>query len=225
MNLSGYPRLSAQDLVRRLFQIGAVVYMQDEVLTWTSGLEVPFYCDNRLTNSYTELRMQITDRFVEHVVAQELQPEAIVGTATAGIAQAASLADRLRLPMAYARPEKKTHGRGRQLEGDIPPGTRVLVVEDLVSTGMSVLKVVDVLRETFDLKIIGIVAIFTYSFPNVAQRFEERGYSLFTIGDFPTLIDLGIKEEFLSTEAAKDLRNWYKDPFTWYMSRPEEAQK
>lgn len=200
---------------RELFRIGAITFSESEVLTWSSGLRVPFYCDNRLTNSFPCLRRQITDSFVQFLTTNGIMPETIVGTATAGISQAALVADRLALPMVYVRPERKQHGRGKQIEGRLTRGHDVVVVEDLIATGGSSLRVVEAIREQAESNVLALVAMFTYGFPGVAERFADAGVPLFTISDFDMLVSVAEEDAFMSRDRIATIRDWYRDPNAW----------
>ncbi len=207
--------LSPFELARALWKIGAVVYSEKTRLTWSSGLQVPFYCDNRVTNGHPVLRRRITNSLVSILASHGIEPDIVVGVATAGIPQAALLADRLGIPLAYVRGNPKGHGRGRQVEGAIVEGQRAVVVEDLVATGGSVLHAVDALRASTGAEVVAMLALFTYGFDGVAERFAQADIPFHTITDFDAIATVGAKDRILSDEEAAALWAWYMDPQGW----------
>lgn len=207
--------LSPFELARALWEIGAVVYSENTRLTWSSGLQVPFYCDNRITNGHTVLRKRITNSMVSILAKHRIEPDIVVGVATAGIPQAALLADRLGVPLAYVRGHPKGHGRGRQVEGAIVEGQRAVVVEDLVATGGSVLRAVEALRASTGAEVAAMLAIFTYGFDGVAERFAHADIPFYTITDFDAIATVAAKDRILSDEEAAALWAWYMDPQGW----------
>ena len=198
-----------------LLRIEAVTLSPEKPFTWASGLKAPIYCDNRLTMAYPAVRRVLTEGFRAHLQAQGLQPAVIVGTATAGIPHAAWLADRLDLPMAYVRSKPKAHGRGNQIEGRLAPGQPVVVVEDLISTGMSSMKVVEAVREQAGADVLALLAIFTYGLAGVADRFAEAGVPCYTLSDFDTLTTVAFEQKTLSEGDLQSLNAWQQDPQAW----------
>ena len=208
------PALRARRLAEELLGIGAVVLAPDEPFRWASGLHAPIYCDNRLTLGYPRLRRALTDGFAALLRRHALAPDVVVGTATAGIPHAAWLADRLDLPMAYVRSKAKAHGRQNQIEGRLAEGQRVVVVEDLVSTGGSSLAAVEAVRAE-GVEVQAVVAIFTYGLPGTAEQFAEAGVPLFTLTNFDALLEAAAAHDELSAEALASLRAWQRAPDAW----------
>ena len=201
-------------VARDLLRIEAVTLSPEAPFTWASGLKAPLYCDNRLTMSYPTVRFMLTRGFLTLLREHTLKPDAIVGTATAGIPHAAWLAQALDLPMAYVRSKPKAHGRGNQIEGRIAPGQQVVVVEDLVSTGMSSMGSIEALR-TAGAEVAALLAIFTYGLPGVAARFEEASVPFFTLTTFDTLLAVAYEDRHLSEDDLRSLKAWQRDPEAW----------
>lgn len=175
------------ELVRDLLNIKAVQIDPNNYFTWTSGLKSPIYCDNRLTMSYPEVRKKIADAFAEMIEQSGLRPEVIAGCATAGIPHAAWLADRLGLPMVYVRSKPKGHGKGNQIEGHLEKGQKVLVIEDLISTGGSSIESAIALREA-GADVLAVYAIFTYGIGKSIENFKEHQLPFETITNFDELV-------------------------------------
>ena len=167
-------------VARALLEIEAVQIKTDGYFTWTSGIQSPIYCDNRLTMSYPEIRTQIAKAFAEKLVELNMTPDVIAGCATAGIPHAAWLADELNVPMAYVRSKPKGHGKGNQIEGKVEIGQKVLVIEDLISTGGSSIDAANVLREE-GADVLGVFAIFTYGLQKAVDRFKQEDLFMDTI--------------------------------------------
>lgn len=197
-----------------LLAIGAVSLSPEKPFTWASGLRSPIYCDNRLTLSYPAVRRAISDGFVAALARHGLGPAVVVGTATAGIPHAAWLAERLDLPMAYVRSKPKEHGRGNQVEGRIEAGQGVVVVEDLVSTGLSSVGVVDALKAA-GARVLAVLAIFSYGLPDAEAAFARAGVPLHTLTTFDTLLDVALSQNLLSPDLIESLRTWRHDPRSW----------
>jgi orotate phosphoribosyltransferase len=193
------------ELARILVRVGAVEVRADpdHWFVWASGRRAPIYCDNRLVLGFPDERRRIADALAASVTEGFAGVEIVAGTATAGIPWAAMLAERLCLPMVYVRSAPKGHGQGRQVEGRLPEGAAVLLVEDLVSTGGSSASAVEALRKE-GARLLGIQAIFSYALPEAERRFEEIGVQLRVLSDFPTLIET----LSLSPEQARVLRSW-----------------
>ena len=217
------PSVDTDQLRRRvagdLLRIKAVTLSPEAPFTWASGLKAPIYCDNRLTMGYPAVRRVLTDGFVARLDEHGLAPEVIVGTATSGIPHAAWLAHRLDLPMAYVRSKPKAHGRGNQIEGPLAPGQRVVIVEDLVSTGMSSMKVVEAARAQAGAEVLALLAIFTYGLAGVAGRFAEAGIPFYTLTDFDTLAAVAFEQNTLSEDDRRSLKAWQEDPQAWSEER------
>lgn len=204
----------AADLARDLLRIGAVELRPNDPFTWASGLRSPIYCDNRLTLSEPAVRRRLTDGFAALVEAHGLAPDVVAGTATAGIPHAAWLAERLGLPMVYVRSSPKGHGRGNQIEGRLAARARVVLVEDLVSTGGSSLAAVEALREA-GAEVLATLAVFSYAFDRAAAAFEEAGVPLATLTDYPALLGVATEMGVVSEADLAALRAWREDPDGW----------
>lgn len=210
-------------IAAHLLDIGAVALSPDEPFTWASGLKSPIYCDNRLTMAYPTVRRDLTRGFASLLREHHLAPEAIVGTATAGIPHAAWLAAHLDLPMAYVRSKPKAHGRGNQIEGKLEAGQRVVVIEDLVSTGMSSMAVVQAVREA-GVEVAALLAIFTYGIPQATLQFAESDVPFYTLTDYDTLLNVAREQGSLSPEALRSLQAWRFDPPGWSESHGGKGQ-
>ncbi|MGE6631334.1 orotate phosphoribosyltransferase [Bacillus sp. NPDC077027] len=203
-------------IAKHLLQIKAVSLKPDEPFTWASGIKSPIYCDNRLTLSYPEVRNDIAQGLKDVIDTHFKQADIVAGTATAGIPHAALAADRLGLPMCYVRSKPKAHGKGNQIEGVVSPGQKVVVVEDLISTGGSVLEVVDALKaEGCD--VLGVAAIFTYGLPKATAAFEKKGIPYVTLTDYDTLSDVALELGAIQEADMNKLKRWKQDPAstTW----------
>ena len=198
----------------KLLQINAVKLSPDKPYTWASGWKSPIYCDNRKVLSHPFVRDYIKSELCNVVFEKYSNAELIAGVATAGIAWGAMVADQLKLPFIYVRPKPKEHGLGNQIEGEYTGGQKVVVIEDLVSTGKSSLQVVDVLKAA-DLDIQGMVSIFNYRFDAGKEAFERAGVELFSLTDYPTLLELSEKKGLLQPGQQEVLLNWRKDPANW----------
>ena len=173
----------------------------------------PFYCDNRLTLSFPEVRRMLMDGFVEK--ASGLEFDCVAGVATAGIAHAAFLADHLSLPLVYVRPEPKGHGHQNQIEGRLEEGTRVLMIEDLVATGLSAIQAAEAVKNAAGLAPVATLAIFTYQLDGVAERFEEKGSPLMTLTNFDILLATGLETGYWDPETVESLREWRNGYQAW----------
>ncbi|KKP38667.1 MAG: orotate phosphoribosyltransferase, orotate phosphoribosyltransferase [Candidatus Peregrinibacteria bacterium GW2011_GWF2_33_10] len=183
--------------------------------TYTSGIKSPIYCDNRRLISFVEERKQVVKGFKELIVNNNLNPSYLAGTATAAIPWAAFLAYEMDLPMVYVRPEPKAHGTGKQIEGVLPEGAKVLVVEDLVSTGGSSIKTAKVIRNEGKSEVIGVVSIMTYQMPKANQGFNEANLNLKTLTNFEILMNVAKNSGALSEADYKLAIEWNKDPENW----------
>ena len=184
-------------LAKSLMDIHAILLRPDQPFTWASGWHSPIYCDNRRILSHPELRSQVAGWLAEK--AMELYPEAevVAGVATGAIAHGVLAADRMAKPFVYVRPKPKDHGTGSQIEGELQPGKKVVVIEDLISTGMSSLAAVKALREA-GADVLGMVAIFTYGFDLAAQRFAEDKVELTTLSDYSALVETASETGYIS---------------------------
>ena len=191
-----------RQIAKELLSIGAVFLRPEEPFTWASGIQSPIYCDNRLTLSAPAVREQVEAGLAALVREHFPQCEALMGTSTAGIAHAAITATLLGLPMGYVRSEAKSHGRTNRIEGRLDPGTKVVVVEDLISTGGSVIDVVNALREA-GAEVLGIVSIFTYGIRKGLDRLAAAGVVNHSLSNLDTLVDVAVEEKYI-TPAQKE---------------------
>jgi orotate phosphoribosyltransferase len=199
---------------RLLLECRAVELRPDKPFQWASGWKSPIYCDNRKTLSYPEIRNFIKDSFVTLIKEKYFSTEAIAGVATGAIAQGALVADALDLPFFYVRPEPKSHGLENLIEGDPQPGQRVVVIEDLVSTGGSSLKAVEALRR-FGCEVSGMLAVFTYGFPIATENFGKAGCVLTTLSNYEALLELALELKYIREDTLDVLQQWRKNPETW----------
>lgn len=201
-------------LAKALMDIKAVLLRPQEPFTWASGWHSPIYCDNRRILSHPELRAQVAQWLADK--AMELYPEAevVAGVATGAIAHGVLAADRMQKPFVYVRPKPKDHGTGSQIEGELAPGKKVVVIEDLISTGMSSLAAVKALRDA-GAQVLGMVAIFTYGFDLAAQRFEEDKVRLDTLSNYSALVDVASETGYISSPAKSLLHEWRENPSEW----------
>ncbi len=195
--------MTRQELIALdLLKIKAVFLRPEEPFTWASGIKSPIYCDNRLTLSYPSVRKDVENALAELIKENFPECEAVMGTSTAGIPHAAIVSEILNIPMGYVRGGSKDHGRKNQIEGKCEPGTKVVVVEDLISTGGSCIDVVNVLREA-GAEVLGVVAIFTYGMQKAVDRFAEANVKYVTCSNYDTLIEAAVKEGYIK-ESSKD---------------------
>lgn len=197
-----------------LLEAQAIKLSPDKPFQWSSGWLSPIYCDNRVALSFPDTRTYIKKVLAELIRKEYPNVQAVVGVATGGIAQGALVADLLELPFAYVRPEPKKHGMGNQIEGRLEKGQSVIIIEDLISTGGSSLKVVDVLRET-GIEVAGMVAIFTYQFPLAEQNFKEKGVALSTICNYGALVETALENKYVTDEQVEKLSAWRLAPDQW----------
>lgn len=194
-------------VARALLEIEAVQIKTDGYFTWTSGIQSPIYCDNRLTMSYPEIRTKIAKAFAEKLVELNMTPDVIAGCATAGIPHAAWLADELNVPMAYVRSKPKGHGKGNQIEGKVEKGQKIIVIEDLISTGGSSIDAANVLREE-GADVLGVFAIFTYGLQKAVERFKQEDLFMDTITNFDHLLDVLQEDGKINSEDTSRLLKW-----------------
>lgn len=211
MNLS---ENTAAKVAEYLLQINAIKLKPNEPFTWASGWKSPIYCDNRVSLSYPEARNFIKKALGEIIKEQFSDVEAIIGVATAGIAPGALAADELNLPFGYVRSEAKKHGMGKQIEGDIAPNTKVVVIEDLVSTGKSSLQVVETLKN-YGCQVLGMASIFTYGFDEAQNAFNNADCKYVSLSNYQTLIQIAIDKGIVLPEQLALLNDWRKSPSTW----------
>ncbi|MBO4786292.1 MAG: orotate phosphoribosyltransferase [Prevotella sp.] len=198
----------------KLLKIKAIKLQPNDPFTWASGWKSPFYCDNRKTLSFPELRnyvkLELTHAISEHFP----EAEAVAGVATGAIAQGALVADSLNLPFVYVRSKPKDHGLENLIEGELKPGMKVVVVEDLISTGGSSLKAVEAIRR-YGCEVIGMVASYTYGFPVAKEAFENANVELVTLTDYEHVVAEALETGYISDADVQLLHEWRKDPANW----------
>ena len=204
----------SKKLALDLLNINAVVLRPDRPFVWSSGWRSPIYCDNRLTLNYPEIRKSIANQFTGFIKKHYPKVDVLTGTATAGIPHAAWVADRLDLPMAYVRNKTKSYGMGNQIEGGVKRGQSTLIIEDLISTGTSVISVANVI-EFISAEVNGILSIFTYGFDQAHAKIEEAGYTLYTLTDYSTLINVAVENNYIDENQLQTLNEWRQKPDTW----------
>ena len=198
-------------IAKQLLKIEAVILRPNDPFTWASGLKAPIYCDNRLTMSYPEIRESIADGFASIIREQYPDAEVIAGTATAGIPHAAWVADKLKLPMIYVRDKAKGHGKQNLIEGKLPEGKKVVVIEDLISTGGSSIKAGLAVREAGG-NVLATLAIFTYEFPQALEAFSAEGIPLQTLSSYSKLVEAANEIGAIRSEDVAVLQAWREDP-------------
>lgn len=201
-------------LAAELLRIGAVLLRPQEPFTWASGWHSPIYCDNRKIFSDPSLRSMVAGALAGIAAKKYPEAQVVAGVATGAIAHGVLAADRMGKPFVYVRPKPKDHGTKSQIEGVLPPGSKVVVIEDLVSTGMSSLAAVDALREA-GADVLGMVAVFTYGFGLAEERFSEKGVELTTLSDYGALIEEAVKEGLINPSDEEVLRQWRENPENW----------
>ena len=203
-------QLIASDLLK----INAVTLSPNEPFTWASGIKAPIYTDNRITISFTEVRTHIEDGLAELIRNKFPEVKVIGGVATAGIPHAAIVADKMNLPMIYVRSKPKDHGRGKQMEGSIDENAPIVLIDDLLSTGKSVLNAAQALKNE-GYNVIGVVAIFSYELPDSTKNFKEAGIEFDTLTNYSTIIEQAKAENSISDDELVVLRKWRDDPWNW----------
>jgi orotate phosphoribosyltransferase len=205
---------TAATVAAKLLEIGAIQLNHRTPFTWSSGWKSPIYCDNRLALSYPAVRSFIRDSLVQAIRDNFAEVECIAGVATAGIPQGALVADALQLPYLYVRPKPKEHGMGNLIEGKITKGQKVVLIEDLVSTGGSSLHAAAALQKA-GFRVLGMAAIFTYGFDTAAKNFAEAGIPLVCLSDFTHLLGAAIAGKYLGEDQLVYLKSWRLDPANW----------
>lgn len=203
-----------QAVAEKLLQVKAIRLNVKEPFTWASGWKSPIYCDNRKVLSFPHVREFIKSEMCNVIFEQFPEAELLAGVATAGIAWGAMAADQLKLPYIYVRPKPKEHGLGNQIEGFYEAGRKVVVVEDLISTGKSSLEVVEVLRKA-GVEVVGMVSIFTYGFDVAKEAFQKAGVKYHSLTNYPTLINLAIEKKIVEATEQEVLLKWAQDPAHW----------
>ena len=200
-----------EKIARDLLKIRAVFFRPDEPFTWASGIKSPIYCDNRLTLTAPEIRKDVEEGLSQVIREEYPEAEVLMGTATAGIAHAAITAHLMNLPMGYVRSGNKDHGRQNRIEGRLEPGQKVVVVEDLISTGGSVIETVEALREA-GAEVVGIASIFTYGMSKGVERLKEAKVKNVSLTDFDTVAREAVKEGYIRPEDEKRLIAFRNNP-------------
>lgn len=204
----------ATEFAEKLLSVKAVKVQPAESFTWASGWKSPFYCDNRKTLSYPDLRTFVKDNLVALVKANFPEADAVAGVATGAIAQGALVADALEMPFCYVRSKAKDHGMGNLIEGTLPEGSKVVVVEDLISTGGSSLKAVEALRAA-GFEVVGMVAAYTYGFPIAEQAFAEAKVKLVTLTNYEAVVSVATESGYITADQQPTLDQWRKNPAEW----------
>lgn len=203
-----------KDFASKLLEVKAIKLQPNDPFTWASGWKSPFYCDNRKTLSFPWLRSYVKLELVHTILEHFPEAEAVAGVATGAIAQGALVADELNFPYVYVRSKAKDHGMQNLIEGELPAGAKVVVVEDLISTGGSSLKAVAALREA-GYQVVGMVASYTYGFPVAAQTFAEADVRLETLTDYDHVVEQALETGYIKNEDVELLHEWRKDPANW----------
>lgn len=201
-------------VAEKLLQVQAIKLSPDQPFTWASGWKSPIYCDNRKVLSFPYVRDFIKSELCSVIFEQYPEATVLAGVATAGIPWGAMAADQLKLPFIYVRPKPKEHGLGNQIEGALEPGQRVLVIEDLISTGKSSLQVVDVLKAA-GAEIVGMISIFNYGFEAASTACANAGVKTSSLTNYPTMIELAIEKGLVTADTKDTLLNWSQDPANW----------
>lgn len=204
----------AQLLAEKLLKISALKLQPANPFTWASGWNSPIYTDNRRTLSYPEVRTFIKIELTRTILEQFPEADAIAGVATGAIAQGALVADALNLPYAYVRSTPKDHGLENLIEGNLRQGAKVVVIEDLVSTGKSSLKAVEAISNA-GCEVVGMVALFTYGFPLAEENFNNAGVKLVTLSNYDAMLEVALQTEYITKDDLETLHMWRKDPANW----------
>ncbi|NQV08750.1 orotate phosphoribosyltransferase [Candidatus Woesearchaeota archaeon] len=203
-----------KDVAKILLEIKAVTLSPNKGYRYASGILSPIYCDNRLLMSYPDKRKQVVDYFIKKIKQNNLEFDVIAGTATAGIPHAAWISDKLNKPMIYIRSASKEHGKENRIEGKLENGQKVLVIEDLVSTGGSSVSAVEAVKQAGGV-VEECIAIFSYEMEKATQRFEQAECKLLTLTNFSTLVDVASKEDYITNQDKEIILQWNKDPQGW----------
>ena len=203
-----------KDFAERLLKVKAIKLQPNEPFTWASGWRSPFYCDNRKTLSFPQLRSFIKQELVHAVLKHFPQADAVAGVATGAIAQGALVADALHLPFVYVRSKPKDHGLENLIEGELEPGAKVVVIEDLISTGGSSLKAIEALRRS-GCTVVGMVAAYTYGFSVAEEAFREADVQLVTLTDYDHVVAQALATGYITPADVELLNDWRRSPQTW----------
>ncbi|MFL9485643.1 orotate phosphoribosyltransferase [Chitinophagaceae bacterium LWZ2-11] len=201
-------------IAEKLLQVQAVKLSPENPFTWASGWKSPIYCDNRRVLSFPFVRDFVKSELSNVIFEQYPDAEVLAGVATAGIPWGAMVADQLKLPYIYVRPKPKEHGLGNQIEGFYKPGQKVVVIEDLISTGKSSLQVVDVLKKA-EVEVQGMVSIFNYGFDIAVNAFKDAGIPFISLSNYSTLIEIALEKGIVDAGTQQLLEDWRKDPANW----------
>ena len=203
-----------KDFASKLLNVKAIKLQPNDPFTWASGWKSPFYCDNRKTLSFPELRNYVKLELVHTILEQFPEADAVAGVATGAIAQGALVADELNLPFVYVRAKPKDHGMQNLIEGELKSDAKVVVVEDLISTGGSSLKAVEAIRNA-GCEVIGMAAIFTYRFPIAEERFKAANVKLTTLSNYDAVLEVALETKYIEEEDLATLQEWRRDPAKW----------
>ena len=201
-------------LAKKLLGVSAVKLQPKNPFTWASGWKSPIYTDNRKTLSFPEVRSFVKVELTRLIKEKFAEFDVIAGVATGAIAQGALIADELNMPYVYIRSAAKDHGMGNLIEGEIKPGQKVVVVEDLISTGGSSLKAVEAVRQA-GCEVVGMVAIFTYGFPLAEEKFKEAGVTLYTLSNYNAVLEAAAETGYINSEDIETLKVWRENPSQW----------
>lgn len=205
---------TAENIAKSLLEIKAVSLSPNEPYTWASGIKSPIYCDNRITISVPAVRTQITDGLVALIKEKYPDVEVIAGTATAGIPHAAFVAQKMDLPMIYIRSKAKEHGKAKKIEGRITPGQKIVLIEDLISTGGSVIEAAKA-AESEGADVLGCVAIFTYELQKGIENFKDSGYEIHTLSNYSTLLKVAEEMDAITADERTVLTKFSNNPHNW----------
>lgn len=214
MSIQLFDKQVARKIAAELLRIQAIKLRPEAPFTWASGWKSPIYCDNRLSLSFPEVRTFVKSALADLIRSKFPDAEAIAGVATAGIPQGALVADLVELPFIYVRSKSKGHGMGNQIEGLAKKGQKVVLIEDLVSTGGSSLMAADAVKVA-DMEVLGMACIFTYGFQVSVDNFEQHGINLWCLSDYNTLIDIAEKDMIIGQDSLGTLKEWRQDPAHW----------
>ncbi|MEM9325806.1 MAG: orotate phosphoribosyltransferase [Bacteroidota bacterium] len=214
MSAQCFDASSAKEIAQKLLEINAIKLQPEQPFTWASGWKSPIYCDNRVSLSYPAIRKRIKELFAAAIQKEFPLAECVAGVATAGIPQGALVADALDLPFVYVRSSSKSHGLENRIEGHLQEGSKVVVLEDLVSTGGSSLQAVEALRAA-GAEVLGMVSIFTYNFPIAEANLSNKNVDLVYLSDYTHLIEVAIETGLVGGSMAATLSKWREDPGAW----------
>ncbi len=214
MSIQIHNDVVARTIAKELLDITAIKLQPEQPFTWASGWKSPIYCDNRISLSFPKVRTYIKNELANLIRSRFKDAEAIAGVATAGIPQGALIADLLDIPFIYVRSKSKEHGMGNQIEGLVRKGQRVVMVEDLVSTGGSSLHASEAVRNA-DMEVMGMVAIFSYGFPIAEENFEKHQIDLWCLSDYHHLIEVAREKGTIDASSMETLQEWRENPAEW----------